>query len=421
MTTSYGSFSAWESSFDYKTHVQTVSGLTQGTEYHFRPIVINNVGLQTTGSDVAFSTLSGGYPAETTLSYIAVPSLSLPAYLTPVTEPTFGTQLMRISDIATVANYYSKWQAWNSDQTRLLLVRRGSYPGVLLDASTYAVLNASQAYFGNPVWSNTDPTRIYGSGGDNTLRYTTVGAGTTTLKTFSGYTNAYLSDEPGISIDDRYFALLGVTTGGAQRVLVWDAVADSTIATISVATRPNNCMMTPSGTHVVVGFSSNGSGATQGTHLFTRTGTWVRQITTLVNHGDVGVDTDGNECWVTLESSRVRMYRLSDGTATNLTPTSTAVAQGHVSCRNYDDPGWATISPYAKVAGQVGDDWVFQVKLDGSNTVRAFAHMHNTSTTGNPYGAQPQATVSRDGKRVLWGANWDGTNSVYGFVAGVAL
>lgn len=55
-TTSYGSESTHETSFDYKTHQQTISSLTPGTTYHFRPVVVNQDGIQTIGSDIAVAT-----------------------------------------------------------------------------------------------------------------------------------------------------------------------------------------------------------------------------------------------------------------------------------------------------------------------------------------------------------------------------
>lgn len=56
--TDYGSESTHETSFNFATHVQTITGLTAGTTYHFRPVVVNQAGLQTIGSDIAVATES---------------------------------------------------------------------------------------------------------------------------------------------------------------------------------------------------------------------------------------------------------------------------------------------------------------------------------------------------------------------------
>lgn len=53
---SYGNESAHEESFDYQTHVQTISGLTPGTTYHFKVHVVNQAAQETTGSDATFAT-----------------------------------------------------------------------------------------------------------------------------------------------------------------------------------------------------------------------------------------------------------------------------------------------------------------------------------------------------------------------------
>lgn len=61
-TTSFGNETTHDTSFDYKTHTQSVTGLTPGTTYHFRPVVVNQGGLQTVGSDAAFDTLTESIP-----------------------------------------------------------------------------------------------------------------------------------------------------------------------------------------------------------------------------------------------------------------------------------------------------------------------------------------------------------------------
>lgn len=63
-TTSYGSETTHETSFDYQTHTQTIPSLTPSTLYHVRPVVVNNVGLQTLGNDGAFTTDASSVPTQ---------------------------------------------------------------------------------------------------------------------------------------------------------------------------------------------------------------------------------------------------------------------------------------------------------------------------------------------------------------------
>lgn len=65
LTTAYGSETTHETSFDFQTHTQTIPGLTPSTLYHARPVVVNNVGLQTIGNDGAFTTDASSVPTQT--------------------------------------------------------------------------------------------------------------------------------------------------------------------------------------------------------------------------------------------------------------------------------------------------------------------------------------------------------------------
>jgi phosphodiesterase/alkaline phosphatase D-like protein len=56
-TTAYGSFSNLEPSFDYKHHVQQLSGLTPNTLYYYHVISTNRNGQTITSGDFTFTTL----------------------------------------------------------------------------------------------------------------------------------------------------------------------------------------------------------------------------------------------------------------------------------------------------------------------------------------------------------------------------
>lgn len=55
-TASYGSESDHETSFDYKTHIQTITGLSAGTTYHVRVHLVNQYGGNTVSNDFTFAT-----------------------------------------------------------------------------------------------------------------------------------------------------------------------------------------------------------------------------------------------------------------------------------------------------------------------------------------------------------------------------
>jgi hypothetical protein len=77
LTTSYGGFTAKESSFNYNHHVQTISGLAPGTIYHFAAMSTDQAGASAVSPDAMFTTLPNGSPSPTPIptppAGIAVP------------------------------------------------------------------------------------------------------------------------------------------------------------------------------------------------------------------------------------------------------------------------------------------------------------------------------------------------------------
>lgn len=67
LTNTYGSLSALESSFDYTSHLQTLSNLSSGTLYHYRVKSTNAGGAESVSSDYTFTTTgsSSGYTKPT--------------------------------------------------------------------------------------------------------------------------------------------------------------------------------------------------------------------------------------------------------------------------------------------------------------------------------------------------------------------
>ena len=68
-TTAYGQFSTPENSFNYKHHDQVLSGLSQGTLYHFRIHSKNQAGIETVSGDYTFTTTGAPPPPSSGVFY----------------------------------------------------------------------------------------------------------------------------------------------------------------------------------------------------------------------------------------------------------------------------------------------------------------------------------------------------------------
>ena len=123
------------------------------------------------------------------------------------------------------------------------------------------------------------------------------------------------------------------------------------------------------------------------------------------SHGDLGIDINGDPVYVQfifLGELGIWSYNLRDLTTTKLLPKK--YSGGHVSCRNYQRPGWCYLS-----TSEEGYREVIALKLDnGTGTVERFAQTHTSFTNHD----MTQVNVSPDGKKILFASDWDDENSI---------
>jgi hypothetical protein len=392
-------------------------------------------------------------------------ALSIPAYLTPTAIPGLQTEIVRVSDQATFTgghqfyrHRYSKTQAWNSDETLIKLDMADSRVAIL-SGSTYALL-ATLSLNSDPVWSETDPMVLYGVGSGGNLIERTLGGtvasptiGTTrdVIASITDWTTTYLGVGEGhLSADGRYVVLVGAV-GSDLHIASVDIVGETVLATknlgaLVAGSELDWAAISPSGTYVLVGY--NGASG-QRFEVYDRdTLTLQRTIDPTgsgsggLAHADMGYDSAGNECVVTMDTDNtsgtyiaIRSYRLDTGAATTQLPAVQMASNYHISCRNTDRPGYAYISTYADPGN---DDtkylWreIFALKLDGTGTIERYSQhfRHENPTTATVGGQdlnylrQAQCTPNRDGTLVLFSSDFgDGANTaiVYDYVVGLEV
>src|SRR5206468_1340506 len=139
----------------------TDTGLAAGTKYYYRVQASNTAGDSAYSSTASATTQAAATQVQLVTDpnkVFSVPSVSKPAYLTPVTDPNFGTQVTRIAGdpgtTLTAANgtgkwsydarhWYSKDQPWNADGSLIAIENQtdggGTPDELFLDGSTYQV------------------------------------------------------------------------------------------------------------------------------------------------------------------------------------------------------------------------------------------------------------------------------------------
>ena len=397
---------------------------------------------------------------------VAVPITSEPSYMSSLAEPTFGTELMRITgdtgaSIGTISgswgpdarHVYSKQQPWNSDNTLLSVQNHGGgAPSVvILDGSTYRPKLAPCAnyarydYRWHPSRShpheqiNVDPT-------GNELMWFDVTTCTKTRTWTLPITVDYGigSGEGNPSADGRFVALgnnqgmfivdmdpqppaAGYPSKRIGPVYTFPPCSLSTTAACTIG----NLSVSPSGRYVDVKYSSTDSVADAhriyeidpvtlalrphnmatssprcGSYAARPNG-WIFPL----KHADLALDPfDANEDVIIGGRScpgsaigHVVKVRLRDGKVTALTDPNNEASVAHVSTRNLERPGWAYVS-FFKADGKRFSDEIVAVKLDGSLSVERYTHTH-TAPSGC-YRCEAHPVPSRDGQRVLFASNW---------------
>lgn len=377
------------------------------------------------------------YPPDQQLTFQSMPAVIKPAYLAPITDPTYKSKVVRITDQAVfesktsglgIWHHYSKDQAWNSDGSLILLE---GWPSAILDGKTFEYIKFVNPQGGPHTWSNTQPDIVYGTNNNNSIVKLNVTTNTlTTVKTFPEYTEvSYGAWEGNMSNDDRYMVLQCKTAAGAMAIVVYDFADDTVVSTMNAPVWPNNCNMSQSGKYVAVQWNVAGYENYQGICIYNRNDlSFVRNVTSSGGgHYDFGYDSDGNEICVGTDidgSTRgIVMVRLDNGARTYLLSDAQMSWYIHISCRNLNRPGWAYLTEFADPNTQTTKpnyQKIFAVKLDPSASNNAvtetFAHVHHSATVD--YDRSPFGVPNRDGSKVMFRSDWmKGTGEINSYVA----
>jgi hypothetical protein len=404
------------------------------------PILVGTIG--TLGSRYSrIGELVNSQPSRS--ENLSMPSVPRPEYLKPVTDSTFGTTIIRVSDrtafgsdLQELRHLYSKNQPWNADESYLLLNYK--YPAALLDGRTYKFLRwvrqPSQS-----VWSNLNPSLMYGMVADTNqfvkLNITT-GENYTVLRQFKEYDRINFGDwEGNLSNDDRYAALIGTKTGKLD-FLVYDLLANKVTAR---KTQPagttsgnsggatiDNISMSQSGKYVIVQYNKPGSGVHRGIHLLDRSLKFVRQLSVRKGtHFDSCFNAKGAESIVITDdnSSALVSVEYATGKKITLLPASNSHYNIHISCRNLQRPGWAYISEFSgdldpanPNAVKETPDRTIAVKIDRSGTIEHFAAPNHSLSKA--YERQTQSVPNRDGTKVIFASDWGKPSEpVYAYIS----
>jgi hypothetical protein len=363
-------------------------------------------------------------------TYWPAPHLEKPAYLTSVTDPVFGTRLVRIvGDPGTpvpgqtgitwaneqLRHGYSKRQPWNSDQTMIYLDRHD--PELWLDGNTCQVLFTREDKPGGCLrWSTVEPRIMFylgREGNEHLGRWDVVANVSEELVSLREYSDISFGEGEGnFTWNSRKVAVYGIRrSDGHPVIFVVDVVTRSKGPDIDVSglARLKNCTISPLGNYIVIGCDLDGSGTDRLQVRSAATGAilWEESRKGLPSHFDTQIDEQGNEVIVGVGKTApyngmVIKRRLDNGAITVLVDKGYA---SHTSGRCIQRKNWVYVTY------QIRDNtswWPFRneivaVKLDGSRIER----LGNLHAIKFDYLAESHACPSPDGTRVIFASDWE--------------
>lgn len=362
---------------------------------------------------------------------------SQPALGETVTDPVFGTSIRRVTDRGAGGGYgthiYSQLQAFSADNTYVLLIEDELYTVRRLDDLENMTVDSSS--WNAPRWHPTRPNTIvhFDSNDDTTARvqYTDVVSGETeTVFTFPAeyeYIRGNQSFDE-LSRDGQWLAGMLTDNTGASVMFSLNLETASLGAILPVAglydadcepdpdwgiIEPDWIGVSPLGNYMMVQWVRDGIERCSGLESFDiTTGEFVGRAYDGHQHGDLGVDENGQEFFMTTELSSPEDpnlpaigYRPLPGTATvsesQFLLTMDWADDGHISCQG--PTGVCLVTN----GGWLNNGWVpFERELfllyTNGDVVR-LAHHHSTSCG---YWVQPRASISADGRYVIFASDW---------------
>ena len=363
----------------------------------------------------------------------SIPVTTKPVKGTEVVDPEYGTCMTRVTDHKNEpprggysVNEYSRKQAFNADDSMILILDNSGFWHVY-DGNDFSYIKELNGPAGDAEmqWHPTDPNILWYQATNGGIRVNQLDIAqntATVLVDFTGrlpwsdvsrvWTRSY--GEP--SRDGRYWAFIAQTDSFVSRgFFVWDSQTDTIINIIDLAaeglTGPHWISMSPTGRHVLVGWS----GDVREVRSYTRDLTSFNQVHTNIEHDDVCLLENGNEAYVAIDydtnGGPIFFVDLDTNVRTNLFNTylGNTVTAVHFSCKAYNKPGWAVLSTYGNSGGP--REWlhqkIFVVKLSSTPIIKNIA-FHQTDLSGvGDYFEQPHASVNRDLTKILFNSNWN--------------
>ncbi|WP_349509592.1 hypothetical protein [Tardiphaga robiniae] len=352
--------------------------------------------------------------------------MDLPGYLAPAADASLGTTFVRVTTPESpmgngmvckrsyCTHRYSSAQAWNADQSLLLIVN-GCNGLCFLDGHAYAPLFRRQRG-GECEWHPQDPELMICVAGRRISLWAPRSNAEDVILETEAYRELQFGPYKGNpSWDGNRIVVRAISQQGTLVAFAMDLSDRRKFPDIELARIPGKnsyCGISPLGKYIFCQQSL--IDFTDQAFVFSIEGDLLQSWTEhhRPGHGDMTVDNDGYEVYVGISKSAPDKYqvikrRLQDGQVTALAPYGEAQ---HASMRAIRRPGWVFMSYAGAALAPAGGkkvapfaQEVIALKIDGSGEFRRIAHTRNAPYD---YWSETHGSPSPDGSQVIWSSNW---------------
>ncbi len=379
-------------------------------------------------------------PRTDPTAVLPVPTLARPAVGSWTYEPTFGTYFTRLSDSSERSGFethdYSQLQPFSSDSRHVLLGGSRGYRVLRLDG-LQELSHLDTSHWNAPRWLPNDPNKIlhFDSNADRRVRIqqTDIRTGTTEDLLVLPERYPYVRVSPSfeeLSRDGRWMAGMVTRDDGATVIFTADLAERRLALELPVdqlyaghcqpdpvwgAFEPDWVGVSPLGQSLVIQWPRDGIAACSGMETYDlETGEFIGRAYDGHQHSDLGVLPEtGEEFVMTFEMAGPAprngdpaiSIRMLPGEATASPPQYLQSMDWgnteHISCQGPDGTCLVTAGSLESNGWNPFEQEIFLQNTDGS--VQRLIH-HRSSSCG--YWAQPRASMSRDGRYVIFASDW---------------
>jgi hypothetical protein len=346
-------------------------------------------------------------------------ALSKPALGEAVTDPEFRTTLRRITDVGgtgVIKPMYSPTQAWNADETYMVLYEVG-HGHLLYDGQTYEVvrdLDIDPPDLEQVYWSTVDPDALFWIDGNELMRYRVSTARSEAVHAIDCSGQVRADSHAWISWDSQRLGLYCESSGTA---FIYDLSAGETLGLAE-------------SDEVAPFISASGTLAYLDGDVVDTSMKVLRTLDLAYagEHCSLGRLASGHDTYNLVQfDSGPRGSGVGSLVTFDMTDGSSRVIVGpdtgypyppsgtHLSAPIYKRPGWVFLSI---IGDESGSDVLDQelVLADTNPGGRVCRIAHHRSQEAQDYWGEPHVTGSPSGTRAIFGSDWGGGQSVDTYV-----